>query len=430
MAALCIDLAVRGVKQPLLLTILIACSIAVGISGSAAMIMAMGTLITSPLSSRGKQLHHVQLDPRPKELVQEHAKLLPTTTLHDARELVRASETNATFTAAGWLPAHFPNGVRPRRMLAVRGFTHSAPAMFEMQFISGSSWTEADDANKKRVAVITQSLARELYGEKLGLGRTIELATMNFTVVGIIADWNPRPRFHDLDGNAFARSEQVFIPMETWIALPQDYGNGRMRCWNKANSDVFSRDCAWVHLWVELGSSAMKVKFNAIALNYAQEQLRLGRTNQARADVLSLDDWLSHNELIPRAVRMQAWLSLGILVVCLLNASGLLLAKFMGRSRELGIRRALGASRSAIFCQCYVEAAALGGIGGLLGLPLAALGLHLLRKAPADYADQLQISWPLLAISLLLAIGSSLIAGAIPAWKASKANPAFQMRVS
>lgn len=430
MAALCIDLAVRGIKRPLLLTVLIACSIAVGISGSTAMIMVMATLTASPLSSGSKQLHHVQLDPRPRELVQQHATLLPTTTLHDARELMRASEATATFTAAGWLPAYFEDDASPRRMLPVRGFTHSAPAMFEMQFILGNSWTEADDANKNRVAVITQSLARELFGENIALGRSIELATVNFTIIGIIADWNPRPRFHDLDGSAFARSEQIFIPMETWIALPQDYGNGRMRCWNKADSDVYSKDCAWVHLWVELESDTIRARFSDIASNYAREQVRLGRTNQARAQVLSLDDWLSHNELIPRGVRMQAWLSLGVLAVCLLNANGLLLAKFMGRSREFGIRRALGASRSAIFCQCYLEAAVIGGIGGVLGLPLAALGMHVLRKAPAHYADQLQISWPLLAISLFLAIGSSLIVGAIPAWRASKATPVFQMRTS
>lgn len=426
----CFDLAMRGIKQPLLLTVLIAASIAVGISGSAAMMMVIGTLKASPMPSREKQLHHVQLDPRPLEEVQAFSALLPTITLHDARELMRADDGNVTATAAGWLPARFPDDAKPSRMLTIRGFTHRAPAMFGMQFISGKSWSKEDDLNRKRVAVISRSLALELFGNGPAVGRSFELATRSFTIIGVIADWNPRPRFHDLDGNAFARSEQVFIPLETWVALPQDYGNGRMRCWNKATNDVHSRDCAWLHLWAELETDSIATKFKAMVAAYAQEQIRLGRTNQARSEVLDVAAWLSRNEIVPRNVRMQAWLSLGILAVCLLNANGLLLAKFMVRRREFGARRALGATRAAIFCQCYLEAAAIGGIGGLLGVPLAMFALQVLRKAPAAYADHLQLSWSLLATSLVLAIGSSLIIGAIPAWKASRSSPVFQMRAS
>ena len=78
--------------------------------------------------------------------------------------------------------------------------------------------------------------------------------------------------------------------------------------------------------------------------------------------------------MVPGDVRLQLWLAFGFLLVCLLNTVGLLLAKFLRRSGEIGVRRALGASRRAIFMQCLVEAGTVGLAGGVLGLGLALAG--------------------------------------------------------
>jgi hypothetical protein len=56
--------------------------------------------------------------------------------------------------------------------------------------------------------------------------------------------------------------------------------------------------------------------------------------------------------VVPGDVRLQMWLAFGFLRVCLVNTVGLLLAKFLRRSGEIGVRRALGASRAEIFLQC------------------------------------------------------------------------------
>jgi Predicted permease. len=62
--------------------------------------------------------------------------------------------------------------------------------------------------------------------------------------------------------------------------------------------------------------------------------------------------WLATNHVVPEDVRMQAWLALGFLLVCVVNTVGLLLAKFLRRSGEIGVRRALGAraARSSRSC--------------------------------------------------------------------------------
>jgi len=58
--------------------------------------------------------------------------------------------------------------------------------------------------------------------------------------------------------------------------------------------------------------------------------------------------------------RILVLVSFSFLLVCILNAMGLMLAKFMGRAADIGVRRALGASRSAILAQCLIEAGVVG----------------------------------------------------------------------
>ncbi len=99
--------------------------------------------------------------------------------------------------------------------------------------------------------------------------------------------------------------------------------------------------------------------------------------------------WLQLRHVVPDEARVNALLSFCFLVVCLVNAVGLMLARFSARAGDYGIRRALGATRSDIFLQCLTETAVVGVLGGLLGLALTALGLAA-NRASLDYlADAL-----------------------------------------
>src|SRR3546814_13827552 len=86
-------------------------------------------------------------------------------------------------------------------------------------------------------------------------------------------------------------------------------------------------------------------------------------------------EMLEHVRIVPSDVRLQVWLAFGFLAVCLLNTVGLLLAKFLRRASEIGVRRARGASRRAIFAQCLGESGTGGLAGGGLGPGLPQLGM-------------------------------------------------------
>ena len=134
-------------------------------------------------------------------------------------------------------------------------------------------------------------------------------------------------------------------------------------------------------------------------------------------------EWLDFNKVVPGDVRLQLWLAFGFLLVCLVNTVGLLLAKFLRRGGEIGVRRALGASRRAIFTQCLVEAGTVGLAGGVLGLGLALLGLWAVRQQPASYAELAHLDPSMLLATFALAIVASLLAGCCPPGAPCRSRP-------
>jgi putative ABC transport system permease protein len=115
-------------------------------------------------------------------------------------------------------------------------------------------------------------------------------------------------------------------------------------------------------------------------------------------------------------------------LVCLINTVGLLLTKFLRRASDIGVRRALGASKRSIFFQLLVEAGLIGLVGGLCGLGLAWLGLWAVRHQPADYAELAKLDLSMLATTFGLAVISSVLAGLLPAWRGCQVTPAIQLK--
>jgi putative ABC transport system permease protein len=138
--------------------------------------------------------------------------------------------------------------------------------------------------------------------------------------------------------------------------------------------------------------------------------------------------WLEYQQVVPSDVRLQTGLAFGFLLVCLVNTIGLMLAKFLRRSSELSVRRALGAPRNAVFAQLLIESGVVGIIGGMAGLLLALLGLWVVRHRPADYASMAHLDFEMLLTTFFTALVASLLAGLLPAWRACQVTPALQLK--
>jgi putative ABC transport system permease protein len=81
-----------------------------------------------------------------------------------------------------------------------------------------------------------------------------------------------------------------------------------------------------------------------------------------------------------------------------------------------------------VFAQCLVEAGFIGMLGGVGGLLLTLLGLWLIRRQPVEYADLVHLDPTMFALTFAVAIAASLLAGVLPALRASRITPALQLK--
>ncbi|WP_058833682.1 ABC transporter permease [Luteimonas abyssi] len=428
-----VKLALRSFRRNRALTALMVLAIALGIGASMTTLTVFRLLSGDPIPHRSDQLHYVRLEPRSLSGHTPGEDPSEQMTRFDAETLLREARGDRQAVMAGGGVAVEPDaeGLNPF-MLQARYTSADFFPMFDTPFLHGRGWQASDDAARARVAVLSRAAAQRLFGDVDPTGRTLRLSRTDFTVVGVLDTWRPAPRFYDLTTGEFTDVEDVFLPFSTSRDLRLGV-QGNMDCWGESTdlegSTGPNAPCAWVQYWVQLDTPAGVADYKAYLDNYSDQQRTTGRferpTNTALTPVMA---WLDENEVVPADVRLQVWLAFGFLAVCLLNTVGLLLAKFLRRGGEIGVRRALGASRRSIFAQCLIEAGAVGVAGGALGLLLALLGLWAVRRQPADYAELARMDPQMLLITFAVALAASLLAGLLPAWRAMQVTPAIQLK--
>jgi len=106
----------------------------------------------------------------------------------------------------------------------------------------------------------------------------------------------------------------------------------------------------------------------------------------------------------------------------------LLLAKFLGGAPLVGLRRALGASRSMIFRQHLVEVSVIGVAGGLLGVGLTVLGLLQIRAMYENYEGLTRVDFTMVILAIAIALAAGVIAGLYPTWRVCRTQPASYLK--
>jgi putative ABC transport system permease protein len=134
-------------------------------------------------------------------------------------------------------------------------------------------------------------------------------------------------------------------------------------------------------------------------------------------------------KVAPDEIRVATWVAAGFLLVCLVNAVALMLARSSRRAGEFSLRRALGASRRNLFLQGVWESLLVGFIGGAVGLLWTWAGLVALRNlVPPAIQSTTQLQPAVMALTLLLALAATALAGLFPAWRASRTAGALRLK--
>ncbi len=420
-------------RNPLLSTLMIT-AIAIGIGACMTIITVNYVMSGNPIPQKSEQLFNVQLDSwDPNDPGDDGFEPPDQVTYMDAMALMKADKAfrQVASNRVGLVLEPAGDGERPFSVNVRSTWADFFP-MFELPFLYGNGWDDSTDNNLEQVVVLSKEINERVFGGENSVGNTLRLSGMDYRVVGVLDTFLPVPKFYDVSNGAFNEPEELYIPFNISVEYSLSR-SGNTSCWKTPDDgpDALLRsECIWIQFWAELRNDTEKQEYMAFLNAYVEQQKTLGRfprpLNNRLSDVM---EWMQDQEVVEDDARLMLGLSLLFLAVCLLNTIGLLLAKFLGKSGDISLRRALGAPRSSLFFQHMIESGLIGLAGGILGLGLTWLGLLGIEMLFGEYVENLvSLDWVMVLTAIALAIVSALLAGLYPTWRSCKIAPASQLK--
>ena len=319
-------------------------------------------------------------------------------TLDDMRFLQERLTLAQQIGAQGGSNAEVRAGGERLNGISVKGNTPGMINIDTTQAEYGRYISEVDDEGRRNVALIGSEVADKLYGRRDVIGRELKIDGLPFEVIGVAKEF----------GTAFGQSRDAFIIIP--ISVYQ-------KMWGSRES---------ISIWVRAA--------NAGDLADLQDQIRMNMRARHRVgyqdkDTFGMVTAESINKFVQALFGIIAAVALGVtsisLVVGGIVVMNIMLVTVTERTREIGIRKSLGARRKDILAQFLIESTTLSLVGGLIGL-LVAWILSKLLIAFTPVPAELPIWAGFLAIGVSSAVG--IIFGIYPAWKAARLDPIVALR--
>jgi len=263
----------------------------------------------------------------------------------------------------------------------------------------GRSFTDAEENNGERVVIVNDEMATRLFGDSDPLDKVISIGNVPFTVIGVY--------HYEASFLTGGNRPRAIVPFETaYRSLNATYNDVRIA--------ILPRDDA----------TRDQVQDDVIAMMRARRALHPGADNNFA--IITQDKLFeTYNKIFGMFFLVMIVLSAIGLLVGGVGVIAIMMISVTERTREIGVRKALGATRGTILWQFLVEAVTLTAIGAVVGLIFGAGVSMLVRKI-----SPIQASIPPLAI--VAALGASAITGVIfgmlPAMRASRLDPVDALR--
>lgn len=417
------------------LSLLMVLAIATGVAANLTILTMHSVVSSNPLAHKNDRIFAVQFnawDPD-REYFALNA-IPPQVTYQDAKALYDANVADevVVMRKAGVTIQH-PESAELPSAYATRMTTRDFFSMFDVRFIHGGPWSKNADESPEHAVVISEGLNNKFFKGANSLGQALLLDGEIFTVVGVVSkNWQLVPNVYDLNNRPFEAAPDAYFPFAHSAAKSyQTWGN--VQSWSdeeiRTHEDHLQSETIWIQAWVGLNSAEKRQEFSQFLENYISTQKERGRFKRSPGYQLNTpQEWLNINDVVPKDNKQLLILSFVFLMICLVNSTVLMLAKFLRKAPEAGIRRALGASRHSIFFQHLTEAFLIGVAGALLGLLLSLGGLAGVRALYSNYENVAVFNGVTVAAAILLALVATLSSGFLPAWRISHAAPAKYLK--
>ena len=423
----------QSLRRYPLLSSLIVLAVSLGLAAATSTLALVTRLGSDPVPNNSRRLHAVQIDAWEKSGWNDTFDAPDLLTYRDAMALLRQAPAEKQAPMWPVMQTLQPDSLEVLPSMAVgRATTRHFFSMFDLQFIEGGAWSAADDRDGTLSLVISEAFRGKVFGTALAVGKQIQLSGQRYTVSGVVAAPQRFIRAHDVSTGALRGLEPFFLPIETANRLELQTA-GNTNCWRPSDSGWKGRiesECIWLNHWVELEDSAAVERYKQFVDGYARQQRALGRFERATDNnlVTPLLTFLHSQKVVSDDQRLASYVGLGFLLVALINAACLLLAKFLRGARESAVHRALGASRAMVFRQHLLESLLIGLASAVGAVAVSLLVLFGIRRFDTDLSEIAQLDLKLLAILTLMSLLGALLAGAFPAWRISRLAPAASLR--
>lgn len=426
-----------SIKANPALSALMVAAIGIGIGACMTIVTIQYIMSGNPIPEKSDRLYHVRVDSwDPAEPYDEPNEPPEQLTYLDATALYAAGQASRQVISFKSMRVVQPDGEDSKPFQReTRATTGDFFSLFNVPFKYGSGWDKAADDTQERVVVINNDLNEQLFGGENSVGELLTLSGEKYRIAGVLDQWAPVPLFYDLNNNHYGDPAPVFLPFSVAIA-GEHSSSGNTNCWKPIEDggvEAFrNSECIWIQMWAELQSDSERQAYLQFLNAYVEEQKLIGRFPRPLNNRLdNVEDWMDIKEVVDEDVSVLLGLAILFLIVCLLNTIGLLLAKVLRRTKDVSLRRALGASKASLFTQYIVEAGIIGVAGGVLGIGLTWLGLRGIENLfDFEFFGKLvEMDWVMVMAAVLLAIVSALTAAIYPTWRACSITPAAQLRI-
>jgi putative ABC transport system permease protein len=284
----------------------------------------------------------------------------------------------------------------------LNGDTSQLKEVQELEFLEGRMWTDDEETRRANVAVLGHDAAEDLFPSESPIGKDIDVEGDIFTVIGVL-DIQPQP----FGSGRNTQDNAVYFPLETFTKIHPEI----------------------LDYWITVKYDDPSNK--GLVTDEIRELLRRRRNVRIEQDdnfAIFSPDSLTRlwNQLTGGLFLFMVAVSSVGLMVGGVGVMNIMLVSVTERTREIGVRKAIGATRRNILLQFTIEAVTLCMVGGLLGILAGALFTLILHFAVSFLHAALSFWWVLIAFAVACIIG--LVFGIYPAWKAANLDPIEALR--
>jgi len=284
----------------------------------------------------------------------------------------------------------------------LNGNTSEVKDTNDIELLEGRMWTDAEAERAAKIVVLGHDAAADLFPDGSPIGREIECEGSVFTVIGVL-DVQPQP----FGSGRNTQDNSAYFPLQTFHQIHPEQKD------------------FWIS--VKYADPANK----ALVTEEIRELLRIRRHLRVQQDdnfAIFSPDSLTRlwNQLTGGLFLFMVAVSSVGLMVGGVGVMNIMLVSVTERTREIGVRKAIGATKKNILLQFTLEAITLCIVGGIIGILAGSLFTLILHFAVSFLHATLSTTWVVIAFCVSCAIG--LIFGIYPAWKAANLDPIEALR--